>query len=191
MAKFDAWAIYEKGTPFREFEYQPSELHPYDVDIAIECCGICASDIHQADSNWGPSSYPIVPGHEIVGKVIGKGNEVTRLNIGDRVGVGPECFSCLRQDCEQCTTHEEQYCPARVWTYNSRMPDGSPTYGGYAKNIRLHHHFAIKIPDALPSQPCAPLLCAGITCYDPLVRWNVRGKKTCYSWCRRIRTSWC
>jgi len=116
-----------------------------------------------------------VPGHEIIGKVIRIGNSVTRLKIGDRVGVGAQCLSCL--SCEECDNHEESYCNKRVFTYNGKFETGEISRGGYAKHIRVDENFAIKIPDNLDSFAVAPLLCAGITTYDPLVRYNVVGKK--------------
>jgi len=163
------------GSTFQPFSYQPKARGPNDVDIAIECCGICASDIHQVDSGWGPATYPIVPGHEIVGRVTAIGTHVSRFAVGDRVGVGPQALSCF--SCSSCNEQEEQYCNKRVFTYNSKYPDGTPTYGGYAKNIRIHENFAVGIPPGLDSRAVAPLLCAGITCYDPLARWNIAGKK--------------
>jgi len=175
--KFESWAVVEKGQPFKEWSYTPHPRGGNDVDIKIICCGICASDIHQVNSGWGSTFYPIVPGHEIIGRVVAKGDNVTRFQIGDRVGVGAQCFACLRQECGQCGQHEETYCPENVFTYNSRYKDGSVSYGGYAKNIRLHEAFVFKIPDNLDSFHAAPLLCAGITVYDPLIRWNVRGKR--------------
>jgi len=177
VEKFEGWAVCEKGTPFKEWSYTPRPRGENDIDIKIICCGICASDVHQVNSGWGPSIYPIIPGHEIVGRVVAKGDSVTRFQVGDRVGVGAQCFSCLQKECEQCGQHEETYCPQKVWTYNSKYSDGNVTYGGYAKHVRLHEAFAFKIPDNLSSFSSAPLLCAGITVYDPLVRWNVKGKK--------------
>jgi len=124
----------------------------------------------------GQTRYPIVPGHEIVGRVVAVGNEVTKFNVGDRVGVGCVVLSCF--NCEQCNICDEQYCSkGRVFTYNDKYPDGNLTYGGYSKNIRVHDHFVFKIPDNLDSFSAAPLLCAGITVFEPLMRWNIRGKR--------------
>jgi len=120
---------------------------------------------------------PIIPGHEIVGIVTAKGDEVFDLNIGDRVGVGTQCFSCLEDTCKYCSKHEEQYCRQRLYTFNDFYNDGSITYGGFAKYIRMHHRFAVKIPEGLDPFKTAPLFCAGITCYDPLTRYGVVGKK--------------
>jgi len=177
--QFEAWAVVQKGKPFEPFTYTPRPLGVDDVDVKIECCGICASDVHQVDSGWFPSTYPIVPGHEIVGVVVSKGSNVKKFNIGDRVGIGPQILCCFNKqnDCEPCGTNQVHYCSRRVWTYNSRYPDGATTYGGYAKYVRGDSHFVVKIPDSLPSQATAPLLCAGITCYDPLITHNVRNKK--------------
>jgi len=173
--KFEAWAVLEQGGSFTNFSYTPKTRGENDVDITIECCGMCASDIHQVDSGWFPSIYPIVPGHEIIGRISSVGNQVTRFAIGDRVGVGAQCFSCSK--CDACNEKEENYCPKRVFTYNSRYEDGTVTYGGYAKSIRLHENFVVGIPDGLDSRAAAPLLCAGVTVYDPLTRWNIVGKK--------------
>jgi len=174
---FEGWAVVEQGQPFRKWSYKPKERSAFDVDIKIICCGICASDVHQISNGWGGTTFPILPGHEIVGNVVWKGDSVTRFNVGDRVGVGAQCLSCLSDECEECGNGEESYCPKRVFTYNSKFPNGEMSYGGYAKNIRVHEHFVVKIPDNLDSFKAAPLLCAGITTYDPLVRYNVRGKK--------------
>jgi len=172
---FECWGVLEKGKEFVKWNYKPRALGNNDVEIKIVCCGICASDIHQVDNGWGGTSFPIVPGHEIVGHVVAKGTGVTRFNIGDRVGVGAQCCSCL--SCDECDKHEESYCNDRVWTYNGNYTTGEKSYGGYAKSVRVHEEFAIMILEKFDSFQVAPLLCAGITTYDPLVRYNVRGKK--------------
>jgi len=137
---YECWAVMEKDKPFQNFSYTPRPSGPHDVDVKIICCGICASDIHQVTSGWGRTQYPIVPGHEIVGRVVAVGNEVTKFNVGDRVGVGCVVLSCF--NCEQCNICDEQYCSkGRVFTYNDKYPDGNLTYGGYSKNIRVHDHF--------------------------------------------------
>jgi len=173
---FECYAVKEKGSPFKHFSYKPRPQGPNDIDIKIICCGICATDIHQVNSGWGESIYPIVPGHEIIGKVISKGKDVTKFNVGDRVGVGCQCMSCF--ECEQCLIHDEQYCMKnRVFTSNDKFQDGRVSYGGYSKNIRCHENFTFKIPDNLDSFKTAPLLCAGITVFEPLTRWNIREKR--------------
>jgi len=171
QVEFSAFAAYGKKEDFKPFKYSPRPLGKKDVDVKIHYCGMCASDIHQVDSGWGDSIYPIVPGHEIVGEIIGKGEEVHDLAIGDRIGIGAQCWSC--HQCNQCTLHEETLCSKRVFTYNDRFNDGAVAYGGYAKHIRCDSRFAFKIPDNLPSESVAPLFCAGATVYSPLKHFGV------------------
>ncbi len=151
----------------------------HDVEIEILFCGVCHSDLHTARSEWGPSLYPCVPGHEIVGKVVRVGDHVSKFKIGDMVGVGCMVDSC--QKCDYCKEGLEQYCePGITGTYNS--PDknlpGNPTFGGYSESIVVDENFVLRIPDNLDPAAAAPLLCAGITTYSPLRHWNVGpGKK--------------
>jgi len=173
---FEAWAAYLPKGAIKPFKYDPRALGPDDVEIKITHCGICASDLHQIDNGWkaGNSTYPIVPGHEIVGHVVAKGKSVTSLEINDRVGVGAQCLSCLdKYSCQYCSKSLEQYCPTATFTYNSKYPDGSIAYGGYAKRVRVHSAFAFKIPDNLSSAEVAPLFCAGATVYEPLKRFEM------------------
>jgi uncharacterized zinc-type alcohol dehydrogenase-like protein len=148
-----------------------------DVELKIIYSAMCASDYHQVLGHWGNKIFPLVPGHEIVGEVVAKGKNVTNLNVGDMAGIGAQRLSCLESDCVHCSQHYEPYCDKCVWTYNHRYWNGEPTYGGYAKSVRCHSYFTIKIPDVLPLDRVAPLFCAGITCYDPLDHFDVRGKK--------------
>ncbi|OQR91859.1 alcohol dehydrogenase GroESlike domain containing protein [Thraustotheca clavata] len=140
----------------------------YDVEIKITHCGICASDIHAITGGRGQCTYPLVPGHEIVGHIVRIGNQVdpVKFAIGTRVGVGAQCSSCL--SCHQCHRHREQLCNQRVNTYNSKTKDGYITQGGYADYYRCHANFVIPIPSELPSEIAAPMLCAGVTTYVPL-----------------------
>jgi len=149
------------------------DLRGDDVAITIQYCGICHSDLHQARNDWGNTSYPVVPGHEIVGVVAAVGADVTRYKPGDRVAVGCLVDSCLT--CPSCQTHEEQYCENRSTpTYNSRdRRDGSPTYGGYSGHIVVREEFVLRLPEPLDMARAAPLLCAGITTYAPLRQWHV------------------
>ncbi len=165
------WACFEKGGEIKSWEYQPRPLGPDDVEISITHCGICGSDIHQIDGDWGASPYPIVPGHEIVGHVTSVGTNVTEFKSGDRVGVGAQAFSCL--NCEECHEHNEPYCTKKVWTYASHYDDGEQSRGGYAKAVRVHKAFTFAIPDNLPSESVAPLLCAGITVFSPMLKYGV------------------
>jgi D-arabinose 1-dehydrogenase-like Zn-dependent alcohol dehydrogenase len=172
--EFHGYAVYEKGTSLKKFSYKPRPLGPDDVEIKIAVCGICHSDVHQMTSGWGESIYPLLPGHEIVGKVTRKGANVSKFEIGDRVGLGPHCWGCLRSDCAECSVGKEPYCSEKRETYNDRFPDGTPTRGGYADYVRAHSHFVVRIPEALSDAGAAPLLCAGITVYSPLRNWKVK-----------------
>jgi uncharacterized zinc-type alcohol dehydrogenase-like protein len=146
-------------------------LGQQDVAIDIKFCGICHSDIHQVEADWGRGLFPMVPGHEIAGIVTAVGPSVTRLAPGDRVGVG--CFVDSCGTCEYCQAGEEQFCTKGVVaTYNATDYDGEPTYGGYSEHIVVTERFVVKIPDALELDVAAPLLCAGITMYSPLKRWG-------------------
>jgi uncharacterized zinc-type alcohol dehydrogenase-like protein len=146
---------------------------PDDVSIEIEYCGICHTDIHFVENDWGMTDYPVVPGHEIVGRVTDVGDEVERFRVGDRVGVG-----CLVDSCRECSACEEgleQYCTGgNVLTYNGQdLHDGTKTYGGYSEEIVVSDRFLVKIPDNLDPAAAAPLLCAGITTYSPLRHFGV------------------
>jgi uncharacterized zinc-type alcohol dehydrogenase-like protein len=146
-------------------------LGEQDVAIDIKFCGICHSDIHQVEADWGRGLFPMVPGHEIAGIVTAVGAHVTRFKPGDRVGVG--CFVDSCGTCEYCHAGEEQFCAKGVVaTYNAEDYDGKPTYGGYSEHIVVTDRFVVKIPEALGLDVAAPLLCAGITMYSPLKRWG-------------------
>ncbi|GJF27857.1 dehydrogenase [Kitasatospora sp. NE20-6] len=144
----------------------------HDVLIDIRYSGICHSDIHQVNAEWGVGTFPMVPGHEIAGVVAEVGPEVTRHAVGDRVGVG--CFVDSCRTCENCRTGLEQYCTGSgmVGTYNSVGRDGEPTYGGYSTHVVVDENYVLRIPGAVPLDAAAPLLCAGITLYSPLVHWG-------------------
>jgi len=149
-------------------------LRDDDVLIEISHCGICHSDLHSARNDWGRTTYPIVPGHEIVGTVAAIGDKVTRHAVGDRVAIGCMVDSCM--ECRDCEDDLEQYCldGGMTGTYNGTdRRDGSPTYGGYSERIVAREEFVLKVPDALPMAEAAPLLCAGITTYSPLRTWKV------------------
>ncbi len=147
------------------------EPGPHDVVIEIKYVGICHSDIHHARSDWKAESYPMVPGHEIAGVVVEVGSEVSQHSVGDRVGVGCMVDSC--RQCENCLAGEEQYCRnGMVLTYAGTDKDGQPTQGGYATHIVVTVDFALRIPEGIPLEQAAPLLCAGITTYTPLRQWD-------------------
>lgn len=148
---------------------------PEDVEIEILYCGICHSDIHTARNEWGGTQYPVVPGHEIVGKVSRIGSEVTKYKEGDTVGVG--CFVDSCGHCENCEEDQEQYClngPTATYNSPSRLDKDVITYGGYSTHIVVKEDFVLRISDKLPLNAVAPLLCAGITTYSPLRNWNVK-----------------
>jgi uncharacterized zinc-type alcohol dehydrogenase-like protein len=167
---------YATGGPssaLEPFNFERRELGPNDVLIEILYCGVCHSDIHQARNEWDNSIYPMVPGHEIVGRVTGVGPEVTKFKEGDLAGVG--CFVDSCRVCDNCKAGLEQYCEGHlVVTYNGTEKDEkTPTYGGYSSQIVADENYTLKIPANLPLANVAPLLCAGITTYSPLRHFNV------------------
>ncbi len=160
------------GASFDRTTIERRELRGDDVAIDISYCGICHSDVHQARDEWGGSIFPMVPGHEIAGVVTAVGDEVSRFSVGQHVGVGCMVDSC--GECEYCVAGEEQFClKGNIQTYNGREFDGTPTYGGYSRQIVVKDRFVVHIPDVMELQEAAPLLCAGITTYVPLKHWKV------------------
>ncbi|MFI4937450.1 MAG: NAD(P)-dependent alcohol dehydrogenase [Candidatus Berkiellales bacterium] len=175
MIKTRGYATKSASAVFEPFDFQRREPGEKDVHIEILYCGICHSDIHMAKNEWHNAVYPMVPGHEIVGKVIKVGNKVTKFKTGDLVGVGCLVDSC--RTCPSCKEHFEQYCEKGfTLTYNSLEKDGkSITYGGYSDNIVVDEAFVLKVPTNLDIKKVAPLLCAGITTYSPLRHYQVKG----------------
>ncbi len=173
MLSAKGYAVHSATSAFEPFSFERREPGPRDVQIDIEYCGICHSDIHQARGEWGNSTYPMVPGHEIVGRVTRVGADVRKFKVGDMAGVG--CFVDSCRQCESCREGEEQYCDVHLAaTYNATETDGkTPTYGGYSNNIVVDEQYTLRIPDNLPPANAAPLLCAGITTYSPLRRFKV------------------
>lgn len=166
-----AFAATAADAPLTKTTIERRPLGPRDVLIEIEFAGICHSDIHVARNEWGGTKYPVVPGHEIIGRVAATGDDVTKHVVGDRVGVG--CFVDSCGECDPCVTGFEQHCLERVTaTYNSVGRDGQVTQGGYSTHIVVTEHFVLKVPDGLDPAAATPLLCAGITLYSPLKRWN-------------------
>lgn len=159
------------GEPFQQSTIERRDLRDDDVRIEIAYAGICHSDIHTAREEWGPTTYPLVPGHEIAGVVAQVGSAVTRYQVGDRVGVGCMVDSC--GDCAMCKDGEEQFCErGAVMTYASTGYDGETTLGGYSQEIVVSERFVCRVPDGLEFEQATPLLCAGITTYAPLARWG-------------------
>ncbi|XP_021803651.1 probable mannitol dehydrogenase, partial [Prunus avium] len=142
------------------------ETREKDVAFKVLYCGICHSDLHMVKNEWGITTYPLVPGHEIVGVVTEVGSRVQKYKVGDKVGVGCLVGSC--QSCDKCADNLENYCPRLILTYGAKYHDGTTTYGGYSDIMVADEHFVIRIPDNLPLEGAAPLLCAGITTYSPL-----------------------
>jgi uncharacterized zinc-type alcohol dehydrogenase-like protein len=154
------------------FNFERREVGAQDVQIEILYCGVCHSDLHQVRDDWAGSSYPIVPGHEIVGRVLKVGSDVRKFKVGDLAGVGCLVDSC--RVCSECKEHLEQFCDSPVFTYNSHdKHTGNMTYGGYSKQVVVDQHFVLHISDKLDLAATAPLLCAGITTYSPLRHWNI------------------
>jgi uncharacterized zinc-type alcohol dehydrogenase-like protein len=171
MLKTKGYAASVAKAPLKPYSFERREPRERDVVIDIEYCGICHSDIHQARDEWGGSIFPMVPGHEIAGVVAAVGGGVTRYKVGDKVGVG--CFVDSCRACAHCRKGLEQYCQdGLVFTYNSREHDGTPTMGGYSERIVVDEDYVLRMPDNLPLDACAPLLCAGITLYSPLMHWR-------------------
>jgi uncharacterized zinc-type alcohol dehydrogenase-like protein len=174
MLRTPAYATTGPTDALAPFTIERREVGPHDVLIEILYCGVCHSDVHQARNDWGNSIYPMVPGHEIVGRVAQVGGEVTRWKTGDIVGVGCFVDSCRR--CPSCREGVEQYCTdgGMTMTYNGYERDGvTPTYGGYASQITVDEAYVLRIPDGIPLDRAAPLLCAGITCYSPLRHYGL------------------
>ncbi len=168
-----AYAIHSPTQPLEPWTLERREPGEGEVLIEIDFCGVCHSDLHFARNEWGFSIYPMVPGHEIVGRITRVGPGVSKWKEGDRVGVGCMVDSC--RTCPSCLAGEEQYCDSgSTFTYNGKEKDGSISYGGYSTQITVTQDFVVQIPDALPMDATAPLLCAGITTYSPLRHFGVK-----------------
>jgi uncharacterized zinc-type alcohol dehydrogenase-like protein len=167
-----AYAADSATEPLTKTTITRRDVGPHDVAFDIHFAGICHSDIHTVRSEWGEPRYPVVPGHEIAGVVTAVGSEVTKYKVGDRVGVG--CFVDSCRECDNCKAGLEQYCTGggMVGTYNAVLKDGEQTYGGYSGAIVVDESYVLRIPDSIPLDAAAPLLCAGITLYSPLRHWN-------------------
>lgn len=174
MSTVKAYAAPKAKAPLAPMDIERRAAGPHDVVIDIHYCGICHSDIHQARDEWGGSRFPMVPGHEIAGVVSQVGDQVKKFKAGDKVGVG--CFVDSCRECAPCKKGLQQYCEKGFnGTYNSTEKDGkTPTQGGYSKQIVVDENYVLQIPDNLPLDKTAPLLCAGITTYSPLKNWNIK-----------------
>lgn len=173
MSTVSAYAANSATEPLTKTTITRREVGPHDVAFDIHFAGICHSDIHTVKAEWGRPNYPVVPGHEIAGVVTAVGSEVTKYKVGDHVGVG--CFIDSCRECDNCKAGLQQYCTGEFGmhgTYNSTERDGSPTYGGYSGAIVVDENYVLRIPDSIPLDKAAPLLCAGITLYSPLRHWN-------------------
>jgi uncharacterized zinc-type alcohol dehydrogenase-like protein len=169
--RVNAYAAPASGEPLAPLAIDRREVGPNDVLIQIEWAGICHSDIHTVNGDWGPQPFPVVPGHEIVGLVTEVGPEVTRHQVGDRVGVGCMVNSC--GECVNCRNGDEQYCvKGNIGTYAATDVDGTTTQGGYSTHVVVDADFVLHIPEGIDPAAAAPLLCAGITTYAPLKKWN-------------------
>lgn len=181
MSKCKGYAAAKARAPLGPFTFDRRETREHDVVIDIKYCGVCHSDIHQARDEWSEyqeeAIFPMVPGHEIAGIVAAVGGKVTKFKVGDQVGVG--CFVDSCRSCPECRDGLEQYCSVgTIWTYNARDKEGAPTYGGYSERIIVDENYVLRMPEKLPLEACAPLLCAGITLYSPLRHWKAGpGKK--------------
>ena len=170
-----AYGALESKAPITPMTIERREVGPRDVLIDIAACGVCHSDIHQAESDWGMDIFPMVPGHEIVGTVRELGGEVTTFAVGDRVGVG--CYVASCGECDMCDRGHHNHCPDWSTTYNGYEQDrATPTYGGYSDHIVVDADYVLRIPDGPDTFAVAPLLCAGITVYPPLKDFAGPGK---------------
>ncbi|WP_288344683.1 alcohol dehydrogenase catalytic domain-containing protein, partial [uncultured Pseudoalteromonas sp.] len=172
--KSRGYAAFDNSGLLKPWEFERRPVGDNDILIEIKFASICHSDIHQMKGHWGAQQYPQVPGHEIAGIVTAVGKNVTKFKVGDRAGVGCMVDSCL--DCNSCKDQGEQYCPETKFTYgypDERSPTGI-TQGGYSNNIVVRDYFAVHIPENMSLEHAAPLLCAGITTYSPLLKFNLK-----------------
>lgn len=181
MPNTKAYAAHGVNQPLKPFEFDRREPGSNDVEIDVHFCGVCHSDLHSVNGDWGVNAFPLVPGHEVVGVVTRVGGGVRRFRQGDKVGVGCMVDSCRK--CQSCEQDLQQYCEkGATLTYGSPDPKATKstpyTQGGYSTKITVDQDFVLHIPENLPLDRAAPLLCAGITTYSPLKHWNVgTGKK--------------
>lgn len=163
--KVHAYAAYQAKEDLKPFDYTPTTLSAEEVEVAVTHCGICHSDVHLVDNDWGVSEFPLVPGHEVIGTVVAVGSAVTEFKMGQRVGIGWQCYSCLR--CDDCRRGEENLC-------EHAQGIAVRHHGGFADRVRSHARFVFLIPEKLASENAAPLLCGGITVYSPFRHYDVK-----------------
>lgn len=176
--KTKGYVVKSAKAALEKYEFERRQLRPRDVALDIAFAGICHSDIHQAREEWGPALFPMVPGHEIVGKVTQVGSQVSKFKVGDTIGVGVFIDSCRK--CASCNAGLEQYCvEGMTGTYNTYERDGKTiAFGGYSNKFVIDEDYAVHVPDNLDKAGVAPLMCAGITLYSPLKNWKAGpGKK--------------
>ncbi|NGX62114.1 MAG: Aldehyde reductase Ahr [Chlamydiae bacterium] len=162
----EGFAVIKQGDKLTPYQYEEARLSPYGIEVEISHCGICHSDLHLITNDWGMTKYPLIPGHEIIGHVIQKGEQVKGFSIGDRIGIGWQRSSC--HFCEFCHTGEENLCDKQEATCVGH-------FGGFANKILVDSRFAFHIPDGLASENAAPLLCGGATVFSPLIQFNIQG----------------
>ena len=166
MPTIQALAAPKAGAPLEPFSYDPGPLGPEDVEVAVEFCGICHSDLSMQNNDWGITQYPFVPGHEVVGRVAARGERVSRLAVGQRVGLGWYARSC--RSCPQCLGGDQNLCPTAEGTIVGR-------HGGFAQRVRAHEGWTIALPEALDASKAGPLFCGGITVFNPILQAGVTG----------------
>ncbi|KAL7328747.1 hypothetical protein PS15p_206973 [Mucor circinelloides] len=169
-AGLEPFVLEDEKTHLQVYEFEPRPLDADEVEIQVSACGICGSDVHQLTNGWKRANYPLIAGHEFIGRVTAVGDQVSNIPLGQRVGVSPVCRSC--GDCTQCNSSHSQLCPNKVTTYNGKYK-GFSTFGGYANKVRVQAAWAIPIPDNISDEEGAPLLCAGITTYLPFKHQSI------------------
>eukprot|EP01113_Clastostelium_recurvatum_P002052 TRINITY_DN10857_c0_g1_i1.p1 TRINITY_DN10857_c0_g1~~TRINITY_DN10857_c0_g1_i1.p1 ORF type:complete len:346 (-),score=91.54 TRINITY_DN10857_c0_g1_i1:108-1145(-) len=171
MVHSHGYAVQDTKSPLAPFDFERREPGPSDVVIDISFCGICHSDLHQMRNDWGGAIFPMVPGHEIMGKVRTVGADVKKFKVGDLAAVGCLVGSC--GSCDACKHDWEHDCSKQVWTYSHKDKRGDVTQGGYADSIVVEDHFVLRLPEKINVAAAAPLLCAGITTYSPIRRYKM------------------
>jgi uncharacterized zinc-type alcohol dehydrogenase-like protein len=159
------WAVLAPGKPLEQFEYEPGDLAPDDVEISVQTCGICHSDVSMLKNEWGITSYPLLPGHEVIGRITALGSSTKGLSVGQRVGVGWASGSCMH--CQQCLNGDQNLCLQSLFTIVGR-------HGGFADKVRVQWPFAIPIPECVDAREAGPLLCGGVTVFTPLRAFDIR-----------------